>query len=162
MKTRLVAWALICLVAALAGSAFFPHLAGAMRAGGVLAFIAVVIAEIAVSAAGLRRGERSLFDTAMRAVPEQQEIPSDLQRIRRNFGLRAYSPAEFDYRLRGDLQRLARHRLLIAHGVDPALQHEAARSHLGPVLYGALYEGPGTRTLGTADLAHLVDLIEEV
>jgi hypothetical protein len=143
----------------------FPDLAERVTQLLVLGLLAAVLLEIAARGRRYSSRTRSLLDGPLETAPPAPQTPSDLADLERALGWRTYEQREFDHRVRPVLGRLLTYRIRARHGIDPATDPAAARRLLDPALMELIdpppeTSGPGTRS--TADIASLVDRIEEL
>jgi hypothetical protein len=78
---------------------------------------------------------RSPFDVALRGRPLRPERLADLERIEREFTLAGHTAADFHFRFRPRLRRIAAQLLASRRGVDLDGNPDAARRALGEELW---------------------------
>ena len=157
---RIALWAAVVVAVVAIVAELLPERAGTVITGGVATIFTLLMTEAALAARRLLgRGPSRLDD--LLDTPKEAAGPGDLERLRRVFGHKVYSQAEFEHRLRPELRRVAGHRF---PGVSTSEQSglEAPGERLDLELWTALYaEESPARRWRTQDLARLLDLIEE-
>lgn len=148
---KLVRSALVLLLGAGIMGAVMPSLRAAWVAGAAILWLGLAVMRISGEAGGLR-SRPSAFDELMAPAKPAGQRPKDLVDIERRFSWGAYSPDEFEVRIRPLLDRLIAARL----GTAP---DEEMPSELGELL-AVRTTHPEGDTIRTADLSTIVDRIE--
>jgi hypothetical protein len=148
---KLVTSALVLMLAAGIMSAVMPSLRATWVAAAAILWLGLTVIRISGEAGGLR-SRPSSFDELMAPAKSAGQRPKDLVDIERRFSWGAYSPDEFEVRIRPVLDRIIQARL----GTGPDEEMPSELSELLGV--GATrHEGD---TINTADLVAIVDRIE--
>ena len=162
---RLTKWVGGIVFAATFATIVLPGHRSVTLGAGVMALLAVVLAEIGGVAYRLA-GERDSAWDRVRDVPEPKtERPPDLERLERRFGWGQYGAGDFNYRVRPTLRRLAAQRLRESHSIDVEVDSGAARELVTPELWDhviAKQPPDSERVVRTADIARMVDEIERL
>ena len=148
---KLVTSALVMVLAAGIMSAIMPSLRAAWVAAAAILWLGLTVIRISGEAGGLR-SRPSAFDELMTPAKSAGQRPKDLVDIERRFSWGAYSPDEFEVRIRPLLDRIIQARL--GRGPD-----EEMPSELGELLGVRPMHHEGD-TINTADLVAIVDRIE--
>ena len=148
---KLVRSALFLLLIAAIMGAVMPSLSAAWVAGAAILWLGLAVMRISGEAGGLR-SRPSAFDELMAPVKPVRQRPKDLVDIERRFSWGAYSPDEFEVRIRPLLDRLIAARLGTASDAEMP-------SELGELL-AVRTTHPEGDTIKTADLTAIVDRIE--
>lgn len=149
---KLVTSALVMMLTAGIMGAVMPSLRAAWVAAAAILWLTLAVIRISGEAGGLR-SRPSAFDELMAPAKSAGQRPKDLVDIERRFSWGAYSPDEFEVRIRPLLDRLIAARL----GTGP---DEEMRRELGELLGPRQTHREEGDTIKTADLAAIVDRIE--
>jgi hypothetical protein len=159
----LAQWLVLIVLASAIATAIAPGHRSVTIGAGVMALLAVLLAEMMRIAYRLAGPPDSAWERVRHVPSTKVERPADLERIERRLGWGQYSTGDFNYRVRPMLRRLAAHRLRESHRIDLDGHAEAARAVVTAELWDhviAKQTSDGDRVLRTADVARMVDEIE--
>lgn len=162
-RWRLLQWLAAIVVATSVAVTVVPGHRDVSLGAGVMTLLALFLFQMGSTAYRLAGTHRSAWERVRHAPERVVERPADLERIERGLGWGQYSVADFNYRVRPMLRRLAAQRLRESHGIDVDADPRPGRAVVSDELWASVIDKQppeSERVIRTADITRMVDEIE--